>query len=74
LSFYGNHGAYGNSFGEVKRNHPLACLYGDTRRHRLVASRWLDQYDRTIRAAYQRNGLLMGMDIHRIMRNKHVSQ
>lgn len=73
LSFYGTMGAYGNNFGEAKRNHPLACLYGDTRMHRLVASRWLDQYDRTIRATYQRRGLFMGMDLHRIMKNKHVS-
>ncbi len=73
ISFYGTRGAY-KTFNEVKANHPLACLYGDTRKHRLVASSWLDQYDRTIRALYQLRGKRMGMDIHSIMRNKHVTR
>lgn len=74
ITFYGTHGAYGNKFNEAKRNHPLACLYGDTRMHRLVATRWIDQYDRYVRAMYQRKGRLIGMDIHRIMKNKHVTK
>lgn len=73
MSFYGTRGAY-KTFNEVKANHPLACLYGDTRRHRLVSSGWLDQYDRYLRAMYQRTGRRMGMDLHSIMRNKHVTR
>ncbi len=73
LSFYGTRGVY-STFNEVKARHPLACLYGDTRKHRLVASSWLDQYDRTLRSLYQRTGKRMGMDIHSIMRNKHVTR
>ena len=73
LSFYGTLGAY-RTFGEAKAKHQLACLYGDTRKHRLVSSSWLDQYDRTIRAMYQRRGKRMGMDIFSIMKNKHVTR
>ena len=73
LSFYGTRGAFA-SLSTAKEAHPLACLYGDTRRHRLVASSWLDAYDRKIRSLYQVHGLRMGMDIHSIMRNKHVTR
>lgn len=73
LSFYGTRGAY-RTFTDVRNAHPLACLYGDTRKHRLVASSWIDQYDRYIRAMYRDRGRRMGMDIHAIMRNKHVTR
>lgn len=73
LSFYGTRGAY-PSLSAMRQRHAFACLYGDTRRHRLVASSWLDQYDRFVRSMYARNGGLMGMDIHSIMRNKHVTR
>lgn len=73
LSFYGTRGAY-PTFTAVRNAHPLACLYGDTRKHRLVASSWLDQYDRYIRKMYADRGRRMGMDIHAIMRNKHVTR
>ena len=73
LAFYGSLGSY-PTFNAVKASHPLACLYGDTRKHRLVAPRWIDQYDRTVRALYRERGGFMGMDIHRIMKNKHVTR
>lgn len=73
ISFYGTRGAY-KTFSDVKAAHPLACLYGDTRKHRLVSPSWLEQYDRTVRSLYQRTGKRMGMDIHSIMKNKHVTR
>jgi hypothetical protein len=71
LSFYGGES---KTFNEVKAQYPLACLYGDRKKHRLVRDNWFDQYDRFIRALYRKHNRLMGMDIFRIMNGKYIAQ
>lgn len=73
LSFYGN-GREFKGIHDMALKYPLACLYGDVRKHRLVKSTWLDAYDRMTRNMYAKSGRTIGMDIHRAMRHKYIAQ
>lgn len=72
LSFYGN-GREFKGLRDMAQKHPLVCLYGDNRQHRLVRSTWMGMYDRYVRNLYQKESRSMGMDIYRAMQYKYVN-
>ena len=72
MSFYGNDGTY-KGLADAARHHPLACLYGDLRQHRLVKASWMEAYDRYLRATCASMGVAMRMTVHEIMDRKYVS-
>lgn len=73
LSFYGSDRTMKGLF-EVCKVHPLLCLYGDNRQHRLIRAAWFDEYDRYLRKAYMHSGRPMMYSLHQIMQNKYVNK
>ncbi len=71
LSFYGS-GHEFRGMAEVAEKHPLACLYGDNKKHRLIRSTWFTMYDRMVRKLYMKHGRFMKMDLYRAMDHKYT--
>lgn len=72
MSFYGSGHEY-SGLAEVRTKFQFACLYGDSRQHRLVKSSWMDAYDRYVRSLYAKNGRAMRMDVKRAMGYKYTA-
>lgn len=72
LLFYGNSKEF-KGLAEVAKVHPLVCLYGDNRQHRLIRTTWFDAYDRFLRNAYAKASRTMFYSLHRVMQDKYIN-
>jgi hypothetical protein len=70
--FYGNSKEF-KGLADVAKVHPLVCLYGDNRQHRLIRSTWFDAYDRFLRNAYAKASRTMFYSLHRVMGDKYIN-
>lgn len=73
LSFYGSDHTFKN-FTDVAAALPLACLYGDQRRHRLIKTLWIDTYERVLKNLHHKHGRVLKMGVRRIMDNKYINR